>query len=220
MTRVNVICEGETEERFVKDLLAPHLFPFAIYLNPILLGRGNSYQKFEQEVMWVAKSDSQAYTTTMIDLYGMSDEFPGYEDARQLLPANKVAAVEKQILENLKQHLPQPNRLRIYVQLHEFEALLFSHPETLSQHLSLDKRPSEGRRLQSDIQAIHLAFDTPEHINDSPQTAPSKCILAHAAGYNKPADGFTIAKNIGLERIRAACPHFAEWLAWLENLHP
>jgi hypothetical protein len=38
VTRVTVIVEGQTEESFVKDVLAPELWPREVYLTPILLG--------------------------------------------------------------------------------------------------------------------------------------------------------------------------------------
>ena len=38
MVRVHVICEGQTEEMFVKELLQPEFFPKGIYLNPMLVG--------------------------------------------------------------------------------------------------------------------------------------------------------------------------------------
>jgi hypothetical protein len=212
MIRVNGICEGETEERFAKDLLAAHLFPHAVYVNPILLGRGNSWHKFAREVIRVAKCDHTAYTTTMIVLYGMSDDFPGYEEGRQLPPIDRVAIVENKISQQLALELPEHNRLRVSVQLHEFVALLFAHPESLSAHLRLDKKTSKGRRMHEAIAAIRSAFDTPEHVNVSSHTAPAKRILGLSPGYGKVADGFTIAKNIDLEHIRAACPHFTDWL--------
>ena len=60
--------------------------------------------------------------------------------------------------------------------------------------------------------AIRGAFATPEHINNSPQTAPSKRILALVPHYKKTVDGPLIAEDIGLDAIRAQCPHFNNWI--------
>ena len=213
MNFVCIVCEGQTEERFVKDLLAPHLAPKQVFVYTHLLGRGNNYQKFAREVVLKAKQEPRHHITTMIDLYGMNDEFPGYKDAFQIVKEHRASHVATAIERKLSENLGNQPLLSIYVQLHEFEALLFSEPQELYNVLSLD-----GSIALSDIEAIRNSFPNPEHIDDSRQTAPSKRILALAPGYNKVADGFTIAKNIGLERIRTACPNFDHWLTWLESL--
>ena len=58
----------------------------------------------------------------------------------------------------------------------------------------------------------------PEDINDSPHTAPSKRILAAMPGYQKTFHGPLIACDIGLDAMRAACPHFDHWLKVIEAL--
>jgi hypothetical protein len=57
-----------------------------------------------------------------------------------------------------------------------------------------------------------------QDIDDSATTAPSKRILALAPTYRKPIDGTLGAQAVGIDRMRAECPHFAQWLAWLEEL--
>lgn len=98
------------------------------------------------------------------------------------------------------------------LQLHEFEALLFSDPQKLEDWLSLDTVIP-----YNSFANIRNAFDTPEDINDSPHTAPSKRILSIAKSYNKVVDGNLIAQDIGLNRIRQQCPHFDAWLLKLER---
>ncbi|MFC3120756.1 DUF4276 family protein [Agaribacter flavus] len=61
-------------------------------------------------------------------------------------------------------------------------------------------------------------FETPEHINDSPQTAPSKPIKTMMPSYDKVLHGPMIAGDIGLETIRQQCPHFNHWLKHVEPL--
>jgi hypothetical protein len=92
--------------------------------------------------------------------------------------------------------------------MHEFEGLLFSDPAAFSRGIGLPD-------LVDDFLAIRDQFSTPEEIDDSPVTAPSKRIQALVPGYEKPLLGALAALEIGLIRIRAECPHFN---AWLENL--
>ncbi len=61
-----------------------------------------------------------------------------------------------------------------------------------------------------------ISFDSPEEINDSQQTAPSKRIVGLNPGYAKVSDGVRISQKIGLTVMRAQCPHFNEWIGKLE----
>ncbi|HEX7181841.1 MAG TPA: DUF4276 family protein, partial [Thermoanaerobaculia bacterium] len=97
-----------------------------------------------------------------------------------------------------------------YVMMHEFEALLFSDCERFAQGIG---RPA----LAPQFQQIRNAFETPEEIDDSPITAPSKRVQALVPGYEKPLMGTLAVLEIGLEAIRAQCPHFRNWLERLET---
>ena len=85
-----------------------------------------------------------------------------------------------------------------YVQMHEFEALLFSVPKLLAEGLDLTDC--------SKVQSIRDQFHSPEEIDDGEQTAPSKRILELNPGYSKVADGIVISQKIGLERDANAMP--------------
>ena len=100
-----------------------------------------------------------------------------------------------------------------YVQMHEFEALLFSAPGQLASEVG---RPD----LEQHFQAIRDAFATPEHIDDSPHTAPSKRIKQVFPRYRKVQMGLRAAGVMGLHKIRKECPLFSAWLARLESLPP
>lgn len=97
-----------------------------------------------------------------------------------------------------------------FVVLHEFEGLLFSHCERFSRGIG---RPE----LAPQLQIIRDRFGSPEEINDSPTTAPSKRIEALIPTYKKPILGIAAVLAIGLETIRSACPHFRSWLERLET---
>lgn len=95
------------------------------------------------------------------------------------------------------------------VMMHEFEAMLFSDCQAFGQALG---RPD----LIPDFQVVRDGFPNPEAIDDSPETAPSKRIRTLFPGYEKPLMGSLAALEIGLDRIRAECPHFRDWLERLE----
>jgi len=73
-------------------------------------------------------------------------------------------------------------------------------------------------RQIAELNAIANAHATPELIDDGPDSAPSKRIIAHLPDYAKPVMGPQLAELIGLEVIRAKCPHFNAWLSRLEKL--
>lgn len=206
MSRVLVFVEGQTEETFVRDLLVPYFSRLGIYLTPILAqtspghkGGIVSYGKVKHQLTRLCRQDQGAYVTTMMDYYGLPNDFPGLD--------GRVADAHEQVVRlelALQQDIDAPNFIP-NLMLHEFEALLFSAPEKIAEWL-------DDQALLAPMAAIRAAFATPEHINNSPQTAPSKRILALVPHYKKTVDGPLIAEDIGLDAIRAQCPHFNNWI--------
>jgi len=99
-----------------------------------------------------------------------------------------------------------------YIQLHEFETLLFSDINGF-EYIFGDER-SKVRQIAQ----IIAEYPEPERINDSPQTAPSKRILAIFPNYQKVEMGSLIALENSIENIISKCPHFAAWITQLKNL--
>jgi hypothetical protein len=149
---------------------------------------------------------SDSWFTTMVDLYRLPSDFPSITESRRIAdPIKKVELLE----EGLSAAMNHP-RFVPYVQLHEFEALLFSDPQSFSIAF-----PGIGAEVAK-LQAIRRAFETPEHIDEREDFGPSKQILKVLPEYDKPVSGPLIAKQIGLARLRKECPHFDGWLARLE----
>ncbi len=98
-----------------------------------------------------------------------------------------------------------------YVQMYEFEGLLFSEPNAFAVALN---RPD----LLSLVASIRNSFPAPEDINESPRTAPSKRILSLFPGYEKPLHGSLVALETGLETLRRECRLFSGWIELLEAL--
>jgi len=206
MTRIKVFVEGQTEETFVRDVLDPYFANQGIYLTPILAqtspghkGGIVSYGKLKHQISRLCKQDSSAYITTLIDYYGLPNDFPAL-DSMTITDANqRVAALEQAFAEDINQTNFIPNLM-----LHEFEALLFCAPEKFADWC--DEQAPIAK-----LKAIKATFPSPELINNSPHTAPSKRILAAIPKYKKTLHGSLIAEDIGLDTIRAQCPHFNCW---------
>jgi hypothetical protein len=151
----------------------------------------------------------------MFDYYGLPDDFPGVdsEEVPSRLP-DRVEYLEDQ----LARTFDDPHRFIPYLQVHEFEALLYSDVETLHQTMSALSGNSHSQLDR--LRRLVDQFDTPEDIDDDPETAPSKRLLDFFPGYQKIPFGELIAESIGLETIRAECPHFNAWVTRLESLAP
>ena len=73
-------------------------------------------------------------------------------------------------------------------------------------------------RLTRKFQKIRDQYNSPEEINDSPQSHPSKRITEIIPTYKKPLNGSQAAAKIGLDKMKQECPHFRDWLKRLEPL--
>ena len=62
------------------------------------------------------------------------------------------------------------------VQQYEFEGLLFSNPDAVANVMRASKRQLE------DLRKVRSHFTTPEEINDSPISAPSKRVIEDLSG--------------------------------------
>lgn len=220
MTLVYVVVEGQTEESFVSEVLAPVLWPRQVYLIPHLLGpRGHQggnpkYVRVKKDIVLHLKQYPNAYCSTILDLYGLGEGFPGTPLPPGLSNIEKVQRIEQSVRAELIAELPEwrPDiRFLPYIQLHEYEGLLFSDPAGFAQGIY---QPG----LAASFQAIRAAFPTPEDIDDGPNTAPSKRVLALHPPYRKPLYGTLAALQVGIAAMQQECPHFRSWVEQLEAL--
>ena len=229
MTRLLVHVEGETEETFVNKILAPHLYRVGYSLVSARLmgnarqragrGGGRAWSSVRKGIVNQLNADTGCIVSTMVDYYGLPQTgpkaWPNRVDAARLSFPCRPASVENALHDDVVRHMGHgfnASRFLPFVMMHEFEALLFSDCRRFAEGIG------GGPQLARDFQDIRDQFDTPEHINDSPVTAPSKRIVALVPGYQKPLDGTNAALRIGLDAIRSHCPHFADWLTRLEGL--
>ncbi len=208
MIRLAISVEGQTEESFVKDVLAGHLRPLGVAADPILIGRareggqGGGGVRVERLVSdMVRLRQSFDAVTSLVDFYG----FRGKGD-------RTAEALEEHLDGEIRARLPGAERVFSYVQKHEFEGLLFSD---VAAFRALGDR---GIRGMAALAAARRQFATPEDINDTPEGAPGARIGRAAPGFRKRLHGPLVARETGLEKIRGACPRFAAWLARLEGL--
>jgi hypothetical protein len=204
--RVLVLAEGQTELVFVRDALQPHLRRFQVEIVATSLGGVSNWSQLQREIRMLCR-DSNAVVTTLLDLYGLPSDTPGVSRAI-VDPRARVQHIEHSINETI-----DSQNLRAHLQLHEFEAFLFVDVEVTASAAGLS-----ARAVRSAIATALKTAAEPELVNDSPNTAPSKRIAGAWPDFSKTVDSGRIAATLGLERLRVACPHFGEWLTWLESL--
>ena len=220
MIRVHVICEGQTEEMFVNEELAEAFWSKGIDLRPALVGKpGYKGGKFKFERLLTdlkirLLGDTTSYCTTFFDFYGLPEDFPGKKAAKtEIQILNKANRLMNALVTRLERELGKAPLQRFipYVQMHEFEGLLFSNPHALANAIS---QPS----LALEFQTIRDAFNSPEEINDSRITAPSKRIGKVFPRYDKVIHGSLASIDIGLGVIRRECRLFDDWLHRIEAI--
>ena len=218
--RVLAFVEGQTEEKFTREIIAPELASRSVLVTATTPGRKRSqggvqsWPRIRKELVRYLREYAGRFVTMMFDYYGMPTNWPGRNVAAGLAHEQKAATVEDAIAEDILSEMGNSfdsQRFIPYVQMHEFEALLFSDPVALGEVIPENSATPH-------LQSIADGFSTPEEINDDPVSAPSKRILRISNQYQKVVHGNIAAKRIGLNLMREKCPHFNEWLKKLERL--
>jgi hypothetical protein len=218
--RLKVLVEGQTEESFVNNLLAEFFNPNQINITAIILGRPGhkggrtNYDHVKRDILVLLKQDRTAFCSTMLDFYGLGRDFPGMPISSNLMNTEKALRIEDAWKENICKEIPdfRPDiRFIPYLQLHEYEGLLFSNPSAFAAAL-------QDSNFAHKFQAIRDEFTTPEDIDDGAESAPSKRILHLAPSYRKVIDGTLAARAVGIEKMKEECPHFRDWLSRIQAM--
>ncbi len=203
MIRLAVVVEGRTEEEFVKNVMSAHLRTRGVEMWPISLDGGKiNVDRMVTEIVKLYQNFNAV--TSLVDYYGF--------DGR----ANETPeSLQERILTEVESKISRawnPNRVVPYIQKYEFECLLFSNVKAFAAFPEI--RETEISRLGQ----IHSCFSSPEDINDSYHTSPSRRIINVIPFYMKVLHGPIVAEEIGLKSMRTQCPRFKAWLDQLESL--
>lgn len=227
MTRILVHVEGQTEEEFVNSVLAPHLYDKGFTgVSARLIGRSRvrknrggtcPWEAVHTEIARHLSQDAEAFGTTLVDYYalplGDPNGWPGRAGCEALSVSDKAAHIQQALAHDFENRYgaAMAGRFVPFVAMYEFEGLLFSDPTLMAKGMGESDKADQFKKIRDN-------FETPEHINDSPQTAPSKRIVGLVPGYNKVLHGNVAALDVTLGRIRQECPIFCAWLEKLESL--
>ena len=213
MKRLVIIAEGETEESFVNNILCPFFCSKGIY-NSIQCfktkhshGGMSKYSYIKKDILNIIY-EKDVVVSMMIDFYRLPSDFPGFNDLKVTQThqeqANLLETRIKKDLENSQNQLF--DNFIPYIQLHEFEALVFASISGIDSLFERSEMDYNG--LMNVIQQ----YPNPEDINNHPDTAPSVRLKKLISGYNKVLHGIDIINTVGMAELLEKCPRFKTWI--------
>ena len=208
MKRLFIVVEGRSEEMFVKELLQPYFASLGFYsVTPVKIqtSKGHkggfvNYQHLKNDILRLL-NEKEAIVTTFVDFFRIPNSVPNYDTCMR---AGETSMKIDSLEQSMKADIQNAHHFIPYIQQHEFESLIFSSSRAYTLYYT--------DRVVVAIDSIIAQYDTPEDINDSATTAPSKRLLAIIPNYNKVNDGNIIALEIGIETILQKCPRFKNWI--------
>lgn len=222
MPTVIVFAEGESEEQFIKRIVAPSLNHLQVYLKPQQLhtskhakGGAVNFERLKINARNTLRQYPDAVLTTFLDLYGLASDFPQFSESKNTSNVHdRIQKLESALAEAIISHVGcRTERFIPHIQPHELEGLFFSDVNAL-----IRAEPDWKKHLPS-LQTVRNSYPTPEHINDSYDTKPSQRlenILKPA--YKKTRHTPLIAEQVTLAKMEQECPHFKSWLERLRGL--
>ncbi|MBC7951917.1 MAG: DUF4276 family protein [Rhodospirillaceae bacterium] len=221
MVEVIIFAEGQTEEKFIKLVVAPALRGLKVFVKPQTLntsrdskGGAVSFDRLKRSARNTLNQSSTVVLSTFLDLYGLDTDFPGFDEARNKpLPGGKAGHLEAALHGAIVNHVGcRPERFIPHIQPHEYEGLLFSDVTALA-----GTEPGWHVFL-AELAKIRQGAETPEHINGCWETRPSKRLEILTPGYKKTRHGPLAAERITLEVMERECHHFRGWMDRLRAL--
>jgi len=218
MIRLIIICEGQTEQAFCKTVLSPYFLNKGIIVQSptIKHTRGGivRWSILKQQIETHLQGEPKTFVTTLIDYYGLYQKhsFPCWEESEKIHDKNQRMLELEMAMKN---DISDEVRYRFipYLQLHEFEGLLFNEIEVFYNQIPEDDLVGESELIDTFNQ-----YSNPEMINNTRETSPSHRLLRIIRGYNKVVYGDILAEEIGLGRMRDKSPRFNEWIEKLSSL--
>ena len=217
--------EGQTEQEYAARVLRPHLAGFGVQVMGAVLaasgrrhghvsrGGGRRYQPMPKDLGNLLRQDSHADArfTTMFDLYALHDGFPAWDEAEKQrhIPRERVRSLETAFAADVGDR-----RFIPHIQLYEFETILLCNPGCFG-----DVYEDSETGIAA-LEAVVAAATSPELVNDSETTAPSKRIINQFPQYIGPKTtvGVELAHCVGINTTRSLCAHFDRWMKALESL--
>lgn len=221
MKKIFIVTEGQSETNFVNRVMAPYFAGRCVLIPNTVITKTDSrhgktykggvtnYGQIRNTLLKTlagASKNVDSYVTTMFDFYRLPTDVPGVSGVGKVDdPYEKVGIIETEIqrTEGYDGKFFFP-----YIELHEFEAMIFS-----------DVTKLEEAYFEYDLTVLKECVkvqSNPELINNGVETAPSKRIINCINCFDKANVGVDVLEKIGIENIAGKCRHFAEWVNCIE----
>lgn len=229
VSEILVFAEGQTEETFVRDILADYFleqggppvravtFTKEAARHPERVTSGGivSWARARPAIAQKLKDDPDRVVTTMADYYELPDDWPGRLEPPRAQSLATADALHKQLLCDITNKNPDPTvtkRFVPFVVMHEFEGLLFSDCSILAKAVD---QPDLRATFEEIRRGRDNQYQCPEDIDDD--YPPSKQLIDVCPRYNKVNRGISALKRMPFQRVRNACPNFDKWIRRLEQ---
>jgi hypothetical protein len=222
MRLVYVVCEGQTEETFVRDVLWEPFHGLGLNLIGQTIetsvghkGGALSYERVRRFLRNQLRRNGDFVVTTFFDLYRLDSRFPGLAESKQQNGlAQRLESLNSAIHADVVEFAGcRSDRFISFIQPYEFEALLFSDIDALIGTESSWKGSADA------LQAVRDGATSPEHINEEPGNNPAAHLERELRNpkFKKTLHGPAASRRIGLPKIEKECEFFAGWLARLRT---
>jgi hypothetical protein len=231
ITTLYVICDGRSEFIFVDKMLAPYLYDRCKNLQkeiPILLykdgdkdrGVNVSYKRLSDHVRRLTTAP-HSIVTTFIDYFKLGQDFPYIIYSQEnTYSTNDIYNTVKMLEQDISQINISASNLVPYIQIHEYEMIYFADMSTFVKANIENKYQA---KIEFQMKKILQNFLSPEYINNSKDTAPSKRInqifnKVINMNYTKESCAVQYCSNKtvnNINKIWSICSHFNQWIEQL-----
>jgi len=184
-----VLCEGQTEERFIKEIIIPAFSPLHIVPKIIMTKAGKKggsvhYEDFIKQTKNLLRNTQLTLLLTMFDLAGIPPSW--WNGIKSKCPKHLNEKFQKDI---------KDSRFYPVWMIYEFEMLAFIAPQITGEVIGKQYTASLEKVLKNNQH-------NPEAINHN--NYPSKYLLQICGkhGYQKTIDGIQIAKRLTMEQLK------------------
>ncbi|GAB3707935.1 DUF4276 family protein [Spirosoma flavus] len=210
MKRIIIVVEGQTEQEFVKQCVAPYLLAKhgITSVTARLIGKpghkGGDVRFNRLKVdLTILLHEPDVVVSTFIDLFKLGNDFPKYDDCQRFNRSeDRIACLEEGLYQAINTTTFIP-----YIQRHEFDALLFASENGFKNYF----KGSTCAKLAEIIRD----HPNPEDINNTePPSYRLLKVVEQYEGfrYDKVNFGNILALEIGIETMLKTCPRFSSWI--------
>lgn len=216
MKRVVIVVEGQTEQEFVNQCIAPYMFhkygipsvSARLIGTPGHKGGAVKYIRLKKDLDILIR-ENDTIISTFIDFFKLGNDFPETTSCQTHKDiSQRITCLEQALADATNSRFFIP-----YIQKYEFEALLFSSESGFRKYF--------GQNGCKELEEVNRQFANPEDINS---TQPPSYRLVDIVGrhenfaYRKVLYGNILALEIGIEIMMIRCSRFADWIARLGHM--